>query len=193
MSAIGPGQAHDFNIYVERLMGVSASSLSSRTRERIGEILREMGNAVEEVIFSVWPVDTGRSLRAWRVFSDPDDLTLHIENPVHYASWVHPAGTAGTTMQDELGESARAIKTEADLQGQQKAGRIRALLDAEGVEREDQPSLFGNLFGAAVRGAVTRAVAPDLSGTTFFQSLRSIYTMQRIAERERQRTRERSR
>ena len=189
MSAIGPGEAHDFSIYVQQRLGVVASALTGSTREKIGEVLREIGNAVEEVIFSVWPVDTGRSLSRWRVFSDPDDLTLHIENPVHYASWVHPAGTAGTVTQDELGDSPKGIRERAEEQWNQKAGKIRALIEADGAAQREAGTLIGSLFGAALQQQIVGAVAPEVPGGLFFQSLRSVYTMSRIAERERGRRR----
>jgi len=192
MSAIGPGETHDLSIYADRLLGVSEGDLQPATVGAIGAELRAIGDAVEEVIFSVWPVDTGRSLRAWRVFVDGLDLV--IENPVFYSSWVHPAGTAGTMTHDELGQSAKAVRTERDVLWGQRVGGIRRIIEADGeLAGPVGGSLLGNLTRAAIQKQLRRAATPDLPGSSIFTSLRDVFTLSSIAERERTRGRQRRR
>ncbi len=187
MSAIGPGQTHNFNIDAAADLGVSVSSISDEAVGLIQQELEGIADAAEEVIFGSWPVDTGRSLAAWRVFVE--GLVLHVENPVEYASWVHPAGTAGTTSADELGLAARQIKTEIDIQWAQRSGRIARIIDQD--KAQQQTSLnFRNIASAAAGLAARETLQGE---GLFFDTLRSIYTISRIQERERGRPRSRAR
>jgi len=164
MGAIGPGTAHNLNVDVGQRLGISVGSLSPAARDEIAELLGEIADAVEDLIYGGdWPVDTGRSLRAWSIMVDEDDLRLEVQNPVFYASFVHPKGTRAVSGYDELGHSGKQIEAVIDQQWAQRLSRIRRA--AQG--------------GAAGPGVETLGFGAG----DFFQSLRSIYTMGRIADR----------
>jgi len=160
----------------ERRLGVSADALSDSALGELEEIIEGIADAVEETIFTSWPVDTGRSLRAWRVYVD--GLNLIIENPVEYASWVHPKGTKHGG--DDLGISAEMIQTEAERGWQQKEGRMRRI-----VEGDVDSSLLGDSVSAAATTAAMRlAGVSELPGGELFTALRETFTLSSIASRE---------
>lgn len=168
--------AVNLSIDGERRLGVSAGALSESALEELEEIIDGIADAVEETIFTSWPVDTGRSLRAWRVFVD--GLNLIIENPVEYASWVHPKGTKHQG--DDLGISAEMVETAAEQGWQQKEGRMRRI-----VEGDVEGSLLGDaVSAAATRAAVRLAGVSELPGGELFTALREQFTLSAITSRE---------
>lgn len=175
----------DISIDAGQRLGVSEGDLTGEAAAAVESILRAIGDNVEEVIYSVWPVDTGRSLRAWRVFTE--GLFLVIQNPVEYASWVHPAGTARRG-KEELGASAEAIQIEAELGWQQSLSELRSIV------RLGKKEAGGLLTRAALSSAAARvAGVQQMPGGELFTSLRDVFTLSSIASRERGRPRGRPR
>ena len=179
-----PVSAVDFSIDAGQRLGFNEASLTADTIGRIAEVLRTVADGVEEAIFTSWPVDTGRSLRAWRVFVDGTRLV--IQNPVEYVSFINK------------GESADRVEARAERGWQRHQGEISQIL----AEATRQQELFrapaGSLLGDVARAAVQRqlmqaAGISALPGGSVFTSLRSAFTLQRIAQRERGRQRPRGR
>ena len=176
--------AVDFSIDAGQRLGFNEASLTADTIARIAEVLRTIADGVEEAIFTSWPVDTGRSLRAWRVFVDGTRLV--IQNPVEYVSFINK------------GDSAERVEAQAERGWQQRQGLISQIL----AEATRQQELFrapaGSLLGDIARAAVQRqlmqaAGISALPGGSVFTSLKSAFTLQRIAQRERGRQRSRGR
>ena len=181
----------DLSIDAGARLDVSEGSLSVEAIEAIEEVLRIIANAVEETIFSSWPVDTGRSLRAWRVYTD--GLLLVIQNPVFYSSWVHPKGTRHNG--DDLGISAEMVQIEAERGWQQNEGELLQIVEDDVARRtEPEGTLIGDaMLAFARRAALDVAGVAAIPGGELFTSLQSVFTLQSIAERERGRTRTRNR
>jgi len=170
----------DFSIDAGQRLGFSESGLTADTIAQIAEVMRDIGDAVEEAIFSAWPVLTGRSLRAWRVFVD--GARLVIQNPVEYVSFVNK------------GDSADRIRVVAERGWQQNAGRIEDIL-AEATRQQElfrQPegTLLGDFARAALRRQLMEAAGlSQIPGGSLFTSLQQGFSIQRIAQRERGRQR----
>jgi len=180
----------DFSIDAGQRLGFSESGLTADTIAEIGEVLRAIGNDAEGAIFSAWPVDTGRSLRAWRVFVD--GVVLIVQNPVEYVSFIN-GGTY--TVQ---GDAAQAVEDALDKSWARLSGEISDIL-AEATRQQElfrQPE--GTMLGDFARAALQRqlmeaAGVAGLPGGSLFTSLQRAFSIQRIAQRERGRQRSRAR
>lgn len=62
------------------------------------ETLFYWANLLLVYIKNQWPIDTGTSRDRWSVVADtsPGRMSLIVENPMYYASFVHRAGTPAT-------------------------------------------------------------------------------------------------
>ena len=179
-----PVSAVDFSIDAAERLGFNEASLTADTIARIAEVLRLVADAVEEAIFTSWPVDTGRSLRGWRVFVDGTRLV--IQNPVEYVSFINK------------GESAERVEIEAERGWQQRQGSISQIVAQATRQQELFRAPAGSLLGDIARAAVQQQLAAaagisQLPGGSVFTSLRSAFTIQQIAQRERGRQRSRGR
>ncbi len=179
-----PVSAVDFSIDAAERLGFNEASLTADAIAQIAEVLRLIADAVEETIFTSWPVDTGRSLRSWRVFVDGTRLV--IQNPVEYVSFINK------------GEAADRVEIEAERGWQQRQGSISQIVAQATRQQELFRQPAGTLMGDVARAAVQRQILAaigisQLPGGSVFTSLRSAFTIQRIAERERGRQRSRGR
>lgn len=176
----------DFSIDAGQRLGFSESGLTADTIAEIGEVLRAIGNDVEGHIFGSFPVDTGRSLRAWRVFVD--GVVLVVQNPVEYVSFIN-GGTY--TVQ---GDAAQAVEDALDKSWARLSGEISDIL-AEATRQQElfrQPegTLLGDFARAALRRQLMEAAGlSQIPGGSLFTSLQQGFSIQRIAQRERGRQR----
>lgn len=176
----------DFSIDAAQRLGFSESGLTADTIAEIGMVLRDVGDEVEAAVFSEWPVDTGRSLRAWRVFVD--GVVLVIQNPVEYVSFIN-GGTY--TVQ---GEAAQAVEDTARSAWLQRRDDIAEIVEnasrQQQLFREQAGTMLGDLARAAMQRQIMQSAGvAGLPGGSLFTSLRSAFSIQRIAERERGRRR----
>ena len=185
-----PVSAVDFSIDAGQRLGFNEASLTADTIGEIAVVLREIGNEIEEFIYGNWPVLTGRSLRAWRVFAD--GTVLVVQNPVEYVSFIN-----GGTYTAE-GESAKAVRDAVAAAWSRGQGEISQILADATRQQELFRAPEGSLLGDTIRAAAQRqlmqaAGISALPGGSVFTSLRSAFTLQRIAQRERGRQRPRGR
>ena len=180
--------AVDFTIDVGQRLGFVPSTLAPAVRSEIADVMDAYADDVETFVFSEWPVDTGRSLRAWTIYTD--GAVLVVRNAVEYVSWVNQ------------GESADRIELEVERGFRRFGGEISQILEAaererrrrEQIARQPRGSLIGDIARAeAARQLLIMAGVADLPGGTLFTSLRSAFSIQRISERERSRQRTRGR
>lgn len=176
--------AVDFSIDAGQRLGFSEASLTADTIAQIAEVLRVIADGVEELVFTSWPVDTGRSLRAWRIFVDGSRLV--VQNPVEYVSFINK------------GTSAERVQVETERGWQQRQGLIQEILDRATQQQELFRAPAGSFLGDAARAAVARQLLQAsgisaLPGGSLFTSLRGAFSIQRIAQRERGRQRSRAR
>lgn len=169
----------DFTIDAASRLGIP-STISPSAVEQIAEVLDQISEQIQGVIFSAWPVDTGRSLRAWQVFSE--GLVLFVRNPVEYVSWVNK-GTSAELIELRLEEFWRTASGEilaivsADLAAQ-AAARAGAQAAAG--------TLGGDVAGALAARTLIRAgfEAAGVTSPTVFEELRGAFSISRITQRE---------
>jgi len=174
----------DFTIDAASRLGIP-STISASAADRIGEILDQISEQIQGVIFSAWPVDTGRSLRAWQVFVE--GLVLFVRNPVEYVSWVNK-GTSAELIEMRLEEFWRNVSQEiqsivsSDLAAQQRSAAQAA-------------AQAGTLLGDVARAQATQVLiragfeAAGVTSPTVFEELRGAFSISRITQRERTRRR----
>lgn len=58
------------------------------------DVINRAGERILAGIVAGWPVDTGTSVDAWSIHADvsPGSYGFTVDNPMHYASYVHPSG-----------------------------------------------------------------------------------------------------
>jgi len=140
----------DFSIDAAQRLGFSESGLTADTIAEIGMVLRDVGDEVEAAVFSEWPVDTGRSLRAWRVFVD--GVVLVIQNPVEYVSFIN-GGTY--TVQ---GEAAQAVEDAARSAWLQRRDDIAEIVENASRQQQLFREQAGTMLGDFARAAMQRQI-----------------------------------
>ena len=158
--ALGGG-AVDFSIDVAARLGISGQ-LGPAAQEQIGMLLRSASRALREYLLASWPVDTGRSLRAWRNFVR--GFTWVVQNPVDYA--VHING----------GEAVAGVRARVAAEFEAVAGQIRQIATEDIALRGVIPATLPP--GAATQRARTR-------GLGFFGALAQVFGRERTRLRER--------
>lgn len=169
----------DFTIDAGARLGLSELTLTDQTVGRIQEVLDRISQQIQDLIFSAWPVDTGRSLRAWQVFVE--GLVIFVRNPVEYVSWVN------------RGTSAELIELRLDELWRNATSEIRAIAAADEVTRglPQRGAPLGTLIGDVASAALTRAglTAAGVTTPTVFEELRGAFSISRITQRKRARRR----
>ena len=109
---------------------------------------RQQQNAANEAVKilrgpqSLWPVDTGRSKRAWRVIGS--GRTARVFNPVRYASFVEARGGKDTgpyparrTLERHVGRIRRAMGSAHEVRaGSTRPGIVAAAQRRAALEQE---------------------------------------------------------
>lgn len=148
--------AVDYSIDALSRLGV-AGQLGPAAQEQVGVLLRAASRALREYLLSAWPVDTGRSLRAWRNFVR--GATWVVQNPVDYVQHIHD-GEAAAGVRDRVASEFAAV-----------AGRIRQIADEDIARRGVVP--------------VTLPSGVRARGFGLFGALARVFARERTRQRER--------
>ncbi len=80
----------DFTMDIGRAIGARLGDFG-RLAGDAEDVLADARRSLHSDLISVWPVDTGTSLRNWE--NRIDGLVWYFRNPVEYVEWVFEAGT----------------------------------------------------------------------------------------------------
>lgn len=93
----------DISISAEQRIG----QIPQAVARIVSEDLRQFRREWREILISVWPVDTGRSLQAWE--NKVSGTTWILRNPVEYAEFVHPEGSTTEVWRYLQAEAERMV------------------------------------------------------------------------------------